>query len=48
MSKIQPNQKMGKRSKEIFLPRYTDGLKTHKEMLNITNFREILTKTAMT
>ena len=33
----QPNQKMGRRSKQTFLQRrYTDGQKVHGKMLNIT------------
>ena len=33
----QPNQKLGRRSKETFLQiRHTDGQKAHKNMLNIT------------
>ena len=31
----QPNQKMGRRSKQTFLQRQTDGQKTHEKMLNI-------------
>ena len=35
----QPNRKMGRRSKETFLPRrQTDGQETHEKMLNITNY----------
>ena len=36
----QPNQKMGKRPKQTFLPRrHTDGQQTHEKMLNITNYQ---------
>ena len=41
----QPNQKMGRRSKQTFLQRrYTDGQKVHGKMLNIT-MREMQIKT---
>ena len=36
--KTQPNQKMGRRNKKIFVQRrHTDGHKAHEKMLNITN-----------
>ena len=33
----QPNPKMGRRSKQTFLQRYTDCQQTHEKMLNVTN-----------
>ena len=33
-----PIQKMGRRSKQTFLQRHTDGQKPHEKMLNITNY----------
>ena len=35
--KKQPNQEMGRRPKQIFLQRHTDGQHTHVKMLNIAN-----------
>ena len=36
----QPNQKMGRRSKQTFLQRqHTDGQKAHEKMLNITSYQ---------
>ena len=36
----QPNQTMGRRSKQTFLQRrHTDGQKAHEKMLNITNYQ---------
>ena len=32
------NQKMGGRSKPIFLQRHTDGQKAYEKMFNITNY----------
>ena len=41
--KKQPNQKMGRRPKQILLQRrHTDGQEAHEKMLNITNNREII------
>ena len=38
--KKQPNQKMGRRSKQTFhQTRHTDGQKAHEKMLNITNYQ---------
>ena len=35
-----PNQKMGQRTKQIFLQRrHTDGQQTHEKMLNITHYQ---------
>ena len=34
----QPNQKMGKRPKQTFPQRHTDGQQTHEEMLNIVYY----------
>ena len=35
----QPNQKMGRRSKQTFLQRrHTDGQEAHEKMLNIANY----------
>ena len=40
MSKKQPNQKMGRRSKKTFPQRrHTDGQKADEKMLNITNYQ---------
>ena len=37
----QPNQKMGRRTKETFLQRrHTNGQQAHEKMLNITNHQE--------
>ena len=37
----QPNQKMGRRSKQTFLQRrQTDGQKPHEKMLNISNYQK--------
>ena len=36
--KKQPNQEMGRRPKQIFLQRHTDGQQTHGKMLNITRY----------
>ena len=34
----QPNQKMGRKSKQTFLQRrHTDGQEAHEKMLNVTN-----------
>ena len=36
----QPNQKMGRRPKQIFLKkRHTDGQEAHAKLLNITNYQ---------
>ena len=36
----QPNQKVGRRTKQTFLQRrHTDGLETHAKMLNIINYQ---------
>ena len=35
---IKQNQKMGRRPKQTFLKRYTDGQQTHEKMLNVTNY----------
>ena len=35
----QPKQKMGRRPKQTFLQRQTDGQKAHEKMLNITNYQ---------
>ena len=34
----QPNQKMGRRPKQTFLQRQTDGHKAHGETLNFANY----------
>ena len=34
----QPKQKMGRRSKQTFLKRHTDGRQAHENMLIITNY----------
>ena len=36
--KKKNNQKIGRRSKQIFFQRQTYGQKTHEKMLNITNY----------
>ena len=44
----QPNQKMGRRTKQIFLQRrHTDGQEAHENMLNITNYQRNANKTTM-
>jgi len=44
----QPNQKVGQRTKQMFLQRrHTDGKHTHEEMLNVTqNHNEVPSHTS--
>ena len=34
----KPNPKIGKRPKQTFLQRHTDGQEAHEKLLNITNY----------
>ena len=33
-----PNEKMGRRPKQIFFQKHTDGQQAHEKMFNITNY----------
>ena len=35
----QPNQKIGRRPKQSFPQRHTDGQKAHEKMVDITNYQ---------
>ena len=37
--KKEPNQKMGRRTKQTFFQRHTDGQQAHESMVNITNYQ---------
>ena len=38
--KKKPNQKMGRRLRQTFLQRHSDGQQAHENMLNITNYQK--------